>query len=166
MRQSQGKGTSDSICCGSSNLLMSIQLFQSSFITLLLKVFWLFPLFAGFIILMLIRHSLQRNAHFNSKIICNKVSSLSLFCDLQMLLTVHFVMKDPYHALCGEFERLSHGRRFISLVCKANRGGNSFVPTAVRLLNRAWLALCASWTNMYTVSRLYCLNVWWFFLFD
>ena len=79
MRQSQGKGTSDSICCGSSNLLMSIQLFQSSFITLLLKVFWLFPSFAGFIILMLSRHSLQRIAHFNSKIICDKVSSLSLW---------------------------------------------------------------------------------------
>ena len=57
---------------------------------------------------MLSRHSLQRIAHFNSKIICNKVSSLSLFCDLQMLLTVHFVMKDPDHALCGELERLPH----------------------------------------------------------
>ena len=86
---------------------------------------------------MLSRHSLQRIAHFNSKIICDKVNSLSLFCDLQMLLKVHVVMKDPDHALCGEFERLLHGRRFRSLVGKTNRGGNSFVPTAVRLLNRA-----------------------------
>ena len=54
-----------------------------------------------------------------------------------MLLKVHFVMKDPDHALCGEFERLPHGRRFRSLVGKTNRRGKSSVPTAVPLLNRA-----------------------------
>ena len=29
-----------------------------------------------------------------------------------------------------------------------NRRGNSFVPTAIRLLNRAWSALCASWDKI------------------
>ena len=49
-----------------------------------------------------------------------------------MLLKVHFVLKDSDHALCGEFERLPHGRRFRFLfVCKTSRrSGNSFVPTA------------------------------------
>ena len=82
------------------------------------------------------RHSLQRTEKVSSKIICDKVRSLFLFCDQQMILKVHFVTKDPDHALCGEFKRLPHGRRFRSLVCKTNRRGNSFVPTAVRLVNR------------------------------
>ena len=67
----------------------------------------------------------------------------------------------PDHALCGEFERLPDAHCFHSLEHKTNRRGISFVPTALRLLCRAWSALCASWASMYTVSRLYCLNVWW-----
>ena len=84
------------------------------------------------------RHSLQKKktANFGSKIICDKVGSLSLFCDQQILLKVHLVVKDLDHALCGEFQRLPHGRPFRSLVRKTNRGGNSFVPKAIRLLNR------------------------------
>ena len=41
------------------------------------------------------------------------------------------------HTLYGEFERLAQGRRFRSLVHRTNRRGNSFVPTAVRLLSRS-----------------------------
>ena len=82
-----------------------------------------------------IKFILTKIANFCSRIICDIVRSL--FCDQQMLLTVHLVMKDPDHALCGEVERLSHGRRFRSLVCKTNRRGNLFDPTAVRLLNWA-----------------------------
>ena len=46
-------------------------------------------------------------------------------------------LKDPEHAVHGGLERLLHGHRFRSLARKTNRRGNSFVPTAVRLLSRA-----------------------------
>ena len=62
-------------------------------------------------------------------------------------------MKDPDHALYGEFECLPHGHCFHSLECKTNWRGNSFFPTAI-WLNSTWSALCASWANMHTVSRL------------
>ena len=109
----------------------TLKLFYNSFV----ELFAFFLLFAGFIILML--SIKQKIVHFNSRIICDIVRSL--FCDQQMLLKVHLVMKDPDHALCGEVERLSHGRRFRSLVCKTNRGANSFVPTAVGTGIAQWL---------------------------
>ena len=46
-------------------------------------------------------------------------------------------MKDPDHALRGEFQRLPQGCRFRSLVCKTSRGGNSFVPTAIDDLRKS-----------------------------
>ena len=99
-KPSQRKGTSDSICCGSSDLLMSIQLFLNSFIILLLRVFWLFLLFTDFIILMLSKGTYCREQwNFCSQIICDQVGSSSLFCDHLMLHNVQSVLKDPEHAL-------------------------------------------------------------------
>ena len=46
-------------------------------------------------------------------------------------------LRDSEHALYREFQRLAHGRRFRSLAHRTNRTGNSFVPTAVRLLRRS-----------------------------
>ena len=46
-------------------------------------------------------------------------------------------LRDSEHDLYGEFERLAYGRWFTSLAHRTNRRGNSFVPTAVRLLRRS-----------------------------
>ena len=157
------KDTSNSICCGSLDPLMLIQLFLSSFMITLLRVFshficWLYNLNAKQ------RNSLQRTVNFNSQTICDQVRHLPLFCDCQMLHKVKSISKDPEHALYGEFECLPHGRRFRSLVCKTNRRAHPFVPTAVRLLNRVSSALitkygggglflaCEDWGRMFDHS--------------
>ena len=41
--------------------------------------------------------------------ICDQVTTLSLFCDQQSLHKVEYILKDPEHALCGEFESLHRG---------------------------------------------------------
>ena len=53
------------------------------------------------------------------------------------------------------------GRRFSSLACKANRRSHSFVPIAVRLVNRAWSAISTSNGSMYISTILYCLTIGW-----
>ena len=78
--------------------------------------------------------------NFSSEIMCDQVRSLSLFCDHLMLHKAKSILKDLEHALYGEVELLPHGRGFRSLVYKTNRRGNSFVPSAVRLLNRVMIS--------------------------
>ena len=79
------------------------------------------------------RKPLKRTANFSSKVICDQVRTLSLFCDQQILHYMESILKDPEHALFGELERLPHGPRFISLAHNTNSRGSSFVPIAVRL---------------------------------
>ena len=90
--------------------------------------------------------------------ICEKVRGLSLFCDQEMLLKVHFVMKDPDHALCGESERLPHGHRFCSLVCK-NTAGDQGTPLSPQQFDSSTVhdqpfVPAELISNKYTVSRL------------
>ena len=59
------------------------------------------------------------------------------------------ILKDPEHALYGELERLPDGLRLRSLAHKTNRRENSFVSTAVRILNGAWSAIWTVWTILY-----------------
>ena len=97
--------------------------------------------------------SSQRIVDFSSKIICDQVRSVSLFCDHLMLHKVKSILENPEHALYREFEVLPHGRRFRSLVCKTNR----FVPTEIRLLSRPWSALFTNYSNTYVSAILCCL---------
>ena len=81
------------------------------------------------------RNSLRRIVNFSSKIKCShQVRTLSLFCDYQILHKEKTILKDNEHVLYGEFESLPHGQYSVH---KTNRRGNSFVPTAIRLLKRA-----------------------------
>ena len=91
----------------------------------------------------------QRTVNFSSKIICDQVRSLFLFCDHQMLHKVKSILNDLEHTLSEEFELLPHGHCFRSLVCKTNRRSNSFIPTAVWLLNRVWSALLSVCISCY-----------------
>ena len=99
----------------------------------------------------------QVSVKARKQVFCIHAYSLQWPAIQQILLKIHFVIKDPNHALYGEFKRLPHGRRFRSLVCKTNRRGNSFVPTAIRLLLQPFLPaelICILYLGC-------CLNVWW-----
>ena len=50
------------------------------------------------------KNLLQRIVNFSSKIICDQVRTLSLFCDQQILHKMDYILKDPEHALYGEFK--------------------------------------------------------------
>ena len=108
----------------------NLKLFYNSFIENVLTfpfVYWFYNLNAKQ------RSSLQRIVNISSKIICDQVRTLFLFCDQQILHRVRSVLKDPEHAL---FQRLPHGRQFRPLAHRTNRRGNCCVPTAVRLLSK------------------------------
>ena len=45
----------------------------------------------------------------------HQVRTLSLFCDHQILHKVESILRDPGHALYGEFQHLPHGCQFRSL---------------------------------------------------
>ena len=44
--------------------------------------------------------------NFSSKIICDQVRTLSLFCDQQILHKVESILRDTEHAQYGEFDHL------------------------------------------------------------
>ena len=50
------------------------------------------------------KNLLQRIVNCSSKIICDQVQTLSLFCELQILHKMDSILKDPDHALYGEFK--------------------------------------------------------------
>ena len=113
-----------------SNIL---KLFYSSFIESVLTfsfICWFFNL------TLKQKNSLRKIVNLSSKIICEDVRSLSAFCNQQVLHKAKCILKDPDHVLYEEFESLPHERRFRSQVCKTNRRHNSFIPVAIRLLNR------------------------------
>ena len=50
------------------------------------------------------KNLLQRIVNCSSKIICDQVQTLSLFCDQQILHKMDSILKDPEHALYGELK--------------------------------------------------------------
>ena len=113
-RPSQTKGTSDSICCGCSDLLISIQLFFCFFfvfvfIILLLREFWLLLLFVGLITSMRSKGTHYREFNFSSQIICDQVKGLSLFCDHLCCTKWNLVRRTPSMPCIGSSKACSMG---------------------------------------------------------
>ena len=81
------------------------------------------------------KKSLERITSLSSKIIGDEQRSLGRFCDGQILKKAYSITKDDCHVLFGEFEHMKSGRRFRCMKCRTNRYGQSFIPSAIRLLN-------------------------------
>ena len=45
------------------------------------------------------------------------------------------IVKTPDHPLCEEFDLLSSGRRYRTIMCKKAKFSRSFVPSAIKTLN-------------------------------
>ena len=82
------------------------------------------------------RNELQRIVKICSKIIGEKQRDLTSFCEKQLVRKAITILTDSTHVLFPEFQSLPSGRRFQCPNSKTNRKRNSFVPTAIRLLNK------------------------------
>ena len=79
--------------------------------------------------------SLQRVVNTCSKIVGAPLRSLSQFCDQQTIKKARSIIASPDHVLNVLFQFLPSNRRLRTVLAKTNRRGNSFIPTAIRLLN-------------------------------
>ena len=95
---------------------------------LLLRMFRRILSIVGFIILTLSKENHCRELWILAPIICDQVRTLSLFNEQQIWHKVQPILRDPEHALYGEFQHLPHGHQFRSLAHKTNGRGNSFSP--------------------------------------
>ena len=83
------------------------------------------------------RNGLLRVVNTCSKIIGTPLRNLNEFCDRQTIKKANVIIASPEHALHQAFQFLPSNRRLRSVLAKTNRRGNSFIPSAIRLLNEA-----------------------------
>jgi hypothetical protein len=82
------------------------------------------------------RNSLVSIVNISSKIIGERQRDLGSFCDRQIIRKAASIMSIPDHVLAKEFSLLPSNRRYAQPASKTNRRSKSFVPSAVRLLNK------------------------------
>jgi hypothetical protein len=82
------------------------------------------------------RNSLNSIVNVCSKIIGVRQRDLASFCDQQILRKTSRIFASADHFLKPEFTLLPSGRRFAIPACRGNRRSKSFVPCAIRLLNK------------------------------
>ena len=82
------------------------------------------------------KNSLSSIVNLCSKIIGEKQRDLASFCDQQTIRKAASILNISDHVLISEFVLLQSGKRYAMPVCKTNRHLKSFVPTAIRLLNK------------------------------
>ena len=84
--------------------------------------------------------------------VCSKVSGCTLSClselfKIRVVKKARQVLAEPDHPLGGQFVLLPSGRRYRLQRCRTNRLKNSFVPSAIMLLNSGvwvcfWMSAC------------------------
>ena len=82
------------------------------------------------------KNSLSSIVNLCSKIIGEKQRDLASFCDQQTIRKAASILNIYDHVLISEFVLMQSGKRYAMPVCKTNRYLKSFVPTAIRLLNK------------------------------
>jgi len=110
-----------------------LRIFYKSFIESLLtfsSICWFFNLNVKG------RNSLNRFISLSSKIIGEKQINMSRLVECRIINMGRKIVDNKDHILNSEFELLLSGRRFRSKICRTNRYRNSFIPTAIRLLNK------------------------------
>lgn len=81
------------------------------------------------------KNSLSSIVKICSKIIGVQLTDLSSLWKKRVLQKARQVMSHPDHVLSQEFCLMPSGRRYLSPPRKTNRYANSFIPSAIRLLN-------------------------------
>ena len=70
------------------------------------------------------------------KVVGERMNSLDGLYRDRSLAKAQCILKDTTHVLAHHFERLPLGRRFRTPLAKSNRHRNSFIPSAIRFLNK------------------------------
>ena len=78
----------------------------------------------------------KNNAQKGGKVVRERMNSLDGLYRDRSLAKAQCILKDTTHVLAHHFERLPLGRRFRTPLAKSNRHRNSFIPSAIRFLNK------------------------------
>ena len=81
------------------------------------------------------KNKIKKIVNMCSKVIGKPLRSLSVYYNRQVVKKARAILACPNHALHEAFGYLPSQRRLRSVMTKSNRRRDSFVPTAVRLLN-------------------------------
>jgi hypothetical protein len=81
------------------------------------------------------KEKLDRVIKHAGKIIGPELPSLETLYMCRMKGKVRRIIGDPTHPLSHHFQTLPSGRRYRSVRARTNRLNNSFIPSAIRILN-------------------------------
>ena len=83
----------------------------------------------------------DKNCLYNIVKVCSKIigirqRDLSSLWERQVIKRARGIISQPDHGLSSDFVLMPSGRRFAAPLVKTNRRAKSFLPSAIRLLNR------------------------------
>lgn len=82
------------------------------------------------------KNSLNQIVKWSSKLTGVSLANLEAVYTRQLKRITNSILNDTAHPLHSEFQLLPSGRRFLVLSCKTKRYKNSFIPAAIRHLNK------------------------------